>query len=198
MSEFVVPARYGRAFRVGSGQTLEVVNIHGTQAIDAWAFNADDLAEYMSMAHTRSFNSRGFPAIGQAFMSTRRRPMLRVVRDTSPGRHDTLLCACNREIYLELGHTGPHRTCEDNLHEALGELGLRIPLTPEPLNLFMNVELAPDLTVIRGAPLSRPGDLIGFEAQMDLVVVLSACPQDITIINSEDRTPRDIAVRLSP
>lgn len=196
MSEILVPARYARAIPVEAGQRVEIVNTFGTQVVDTWAFRRDDPSEYMSMAHTRSVNSRAWPAPGEAFVSTRRRPMLRLVGDTSPGRHDTLLCACNREIYAELGHHGPHRTCEDNLHEALGEIGLQVPLTPEPLNLFMNVVLAEDGTVVRASPISRPGDLVAFRAEMDLVLVLSACPQDITIINSEDRTPRDVIVRL--
>lgn len=194
--ETLVPARHGRAVALAAGETVEVVNIHGTQVVDTWAFRRDDPAEYMSMAHTRSVNSRGWPEPGQAFVSTRRRPMLRLLADTSPGAHDTLLCACSREIYAELGVAGPHRTCEDNLHEALAEAGLQVPLTPEPLNLFMNVVLAPDLTVIRASPTSRPGDAITFLVETDLVLVLSACPQDITIINSEDRTPRDVLVRV--
>lgn len=196
-AEIVVPACYARAVRVAAGQRVEVVNTFGTQVVDTWAFNAHDPAEYMSMAHTRSVNSRGWPDNGQAFVSTRRRPMLRLIEDTSPGPHDTLLCACNREIYAELGHAGHHRNCEDNLHEALDAVGIGVALTPEPLNLFMNVVLAPDLSVIRASPTSRPGDVIAFRAEMDLVLVLSACPQDITIINSEDRTPRDVSVRVS-
>ena len=195
-TEIVVPASHARAVPVAAGQRVEVVNTFGTQVVDTWAFERDDPSEYMSMAHTRSVNSRGWPQPGEAFVSTRRRPMLRLVEDTSPGPHDTLLCACNREIYAELGHVGYHRNCEDNLHEALNALGISVPLTPEPLNLFMNVVLAPDLSVLRASPTSRPGDFIALRAEMDLILVLSACPQDITIINSEDRTPRDVTVRM--
>jgi uncharacterized protein YcgI (DUF1989 family) len=190
-----LPARYGRAVAVTAGQTLEVINTHGTQVVDTWAF-AQEPAEFMSMAHTRSVNSRVWPRIGEAFVSIRRRPMLRLLADTSPGVHDTLLCACNRAIYAELGCTTYHRNCEDNLHEALAATGVRIAFTPAPLNLFMNVTVAPDGAVIRGSPASRPGDRIVFRAEMDLLVVLSACPQDITPINSEERTPRDVQVRI--
>lgn len=191
----MVPARHGRAVALAAGQVLEVINTHGTQVVDTWAFARPDPAEFMSMAHTRSVNSRLFPRLGEAFVSLRRRPMLRLLEDTSPGVHDTLLCACNRAIYAELGGTDDHRTCEDNLHEALAEAGLRIGFTPAPLNLFMNVGLAADGAVIRGVPASRPGDRIAFRAEMALLVVLSACPQDITPINSEARTPREVALR---
>jgi uncharacterized protein len=191
-----IPARYGRAIALAAGQVLEVINIHGTQAIDVWAFARPEAGEFMSMAHTRSVNSRLWPDLGQAFVSIRRRPMLRLLADTSPGVHDTLLCACNSAIYAELGCTTYHRNCEDNLHEALAEAGVRVAFTPAPLNLFMNVHAAPDGALIRGFPASRPGDSTTFRAEMDLHVVLSACPQDITTINGEDRTPRDVQVRV--
>jgi uncharacterized protein YcgI (DUF1989 family) len=191
-----VPARYGRAFMVAQGQSVEIINTHGTQVVDTWAFARADPAEFMSMAHTRSVNSRVWPSIGQAFVSIRRRPMLRLVADTSPGVHDTLLCACNRAIYAELGVAPDHRNCEDNLHEALGVAGVDVSFTPAPLNLFMNVGVSTDGSVVRGAPASRAGDRIVFRAEMDLIIVLSACPQDITPINSEERTPRDVHVRI--
>jgi uncharacterized protein YcgI (DUF1989 family) len=191
-----VRAGHGRATILMAGQVLDVINTHGTQVVDTWAFTQHDPGEFMSMAHTRSVNSRVFPRIGEAFVSIRRRPMLRMLADTSPGVHDTLLCACNGAIYAELGCTEYHRNCEDNLHEALAEAGLRIGFTPAPLNLFMNVGIGSGGDVVRGSPVSRQGDRITFRAELDLVVVFSACPQDITPINSESRTPRDIQVRI--
>jgi uncharacterized protein YcgI (DUF1989 family) len=182
--------------RLAAGQRIEIVNIHGTQAMDVWAFAQEDPREFMSMAHTRSVNSRIFPALGQSFVSIRRRPMLRLAADSSPGVHDTLLCACNKAIYAELGCTEPHRNCEDNLHEALGEVGMAPGFTPAPLNLFMNVRIDAEGAVIRGAPLSRAGDFVAFGVEMDLWVVVSACPQDITIINGEERMPREVGLRI--
>jgi uncharacterized protein YcgI (DUF1989 family) len=169
-----VPARYGLAVVLAAGQMLEVINTYGTQVVDTWAFANPDVGEFMSMAHTRSVNSRVFPRIGEAFVSIARQPMLRLVSDTSPGVHDTLLCACNRAIYTELGCTDYHRNCEDNLHEALAAVGVQVPFTPAPLNLFMNVSLGRDGEVIRGSPVSQPGNLVTFRAEMDLLVVMSA------------------------
>ena len=84
------------------------MNTHGSQVLDTWAFNAANPTEYMSMDHTRSVNSRWAVAVGLTFVSTRRRPMLTLIEDTTPGAHDTLLCACNAEIYHELGVAGHH------------------------------------------------------------------------------------------
>jgi uncharacterized protein YcgI (DUF1989 family) len=191
-----IPANHGHLVSLKAGHILEVINTYGTQVVDTWAFNRDAPGEFMSMAHTRSVNSRVWPLPGQCFVSIQRRPMLCLLEDTSPGDHDTLLCACNRAIYAELGCTGYHRNCEDNLHEAMVAEGVDLPFTPAPLNLFMNVGLAPDGAVIRRSPSSRPGDRIVFRAEMDLLVVMSACPQDITPINSEARTPRDVQLRI--
>jgi len=192
-----IPARFGRAVAIAAGEVVDIINTYGMQAIDVWAFARQEPAEFMCMAHTRSVNSKLWPGVGEAFVSIRRRPMLRLLADTSPGVHDTLLCACNRAIYAELGCTTYHRSCEDNLHEALAAAGVQVAFTPAPLNLFMNVGVAPDGALIRGSPASRPGDRTVFRAEMDLFVVLSACPQDITPINGEERTPRDVEVRVS-
>jgi hypothetical protein len=187
----IVPARYGKAVPLAQGQTLRVISRHGTQVVDLWAFSADDPAEYMSMEHTRSLNSRITVAVGDSCMSTRRRPMLRMTEDTSPGIHDTLLCACNRYLYKQLGCVEYHRNCEDNMHEGLAEIGLSVPFTPAPLNVFMNVPVHPDRSITRKVPETKPGDYVRLKAEMDVVIVMSACPQDITTING-DKTPRDV------
>jgi uncharacterized protein YcgI (DUF1989 family) len=94
-----VPARHGRAIKLSKGQTIKIVSVHGTQVLDLWAFNAHELGEYLSMEHTRSKNSKIVLSVGDSYVSDRRRPMLAVLEDTSPGIHDTLLCACNSYIY---------------------------------------------------------------------------------------------------
>jgi uncharacterized protein len=187
----VVPARYGKAVPLAQGQVLKIISLHGTQVVDSWAFNAADPTEFMSMEHTRSLNSRITVAVGDGCMSNRRRPMLCMTEDTSPGVHDTLLCACNRYLYEQLGCTAYHRNCEDNLHEGLAQVGLAMPFTPAPLNIFMNVPVHADRTLTRKNPATRPGDFVRLRAEMDVIIVLSACPQDITTING-DKTPRDV------
>jgi len=177
--------------RLAAASQVAVVNTHGTQVLDTWAFAAEDPAEYMSMDHTRSVNSRWSPTIGTVFVSTRRRKMLTLVADTSPGVHDTLLCACSPEIYRELGCTGWHASCEENLKAALEGVGVVAPCVPAPLNLFMNVPIDRSGTLDRAPPASLPGDRVVLRAEMDLWLVLSACPQDITPINGAQRTPTD-------
>jgi len=186
-----IPAGHGVAIELSSGSEIVVINTHGTQVLDTWAFNLDNPSEYMSMEHTRSRLSRLSPRARDNLFSNRRRPILKLVEDTSPGIHDTLLCACNKEIYRELGCDDGHRSCESNLHEALSYIGLEMSVTPGPLNLFMNVPVTTDGTIDRVPPESRPGDIVRLQTTMNAIVVFSACPQDVTPINGAQCIPRD-------
>ena len=186
-----IPACHGVAIELDVGSEIVVINTYGTQVLDTWAFSVADPAEYLSMEHTRSRLSRLSPGAGDSLFSNRRQSVLTMLEDTSPGIHDTLLCACNQEIYRELGCDESHRSCESNLHEALSTVGIEVSTTPAPLNLFMNVRVVPDGAIDRRPPQSRPGARVRLRAAMHVAIVFSACPQDITPINGAECTPRD-------
>ena len=186
-----IPARGGKAVRVAKGQRIRIVNTHGEQVVDTWAFNAADTAEYMAMDATRAYNRRMSPVTGDILVTNRRRPILTLEDDTSPGRHDTLMAACDRWRYRLLGVEGYHDNCADNLSRAMGELGLRETHVPAPLNLFMNIPWQADGALSFEAPLSRPGDHVTLHAEMDCVVAMSACPQDILPINGAAGRPTE-------
>jgi uncharacterized protein YcgI (DUF1989 family) len=178
-----IPARRGKAARLAKGQTLRVVNTHGTQVIDTWAFNTDDLAEFMSMEHCHTAWRRTMPKVGEAFVTNRRRPILTLVEDTSPGIHDTLISACDKYRYETLGHKGYHESCTENLHLALAELGLKPPEVPCPLNMWMNIPVGPGGVISFEPTVSKPGDHVLLKAELNTVVVFSACPMDLNVIN---------------
>jgi uncharacterized protein len=178
-----IPARRGKAARIRNGQTITVINTHGQQVVDAWAFNAHDLAECMSMAHSRAAMEKIIPEVGDTFVTNRRRPILHVVEDTTPGIHDTLIAACDRYRYELLGCKEYHDNCTDNLAAALRELGESAPETSSPLNLFMNIPVSNGRHIAFRPPVCREGQYIAFRAMMDLIIVFSACPQDIIPIN---------------
>jgi len=192
----VVRARYGKAFRLRKGERLQVVNTHGQQVVDTWALVADDPSETMSMEHTRSCLDKLRPATGDRLFTNRRRPILLIEEDTSPGVHDTLLSACDQLRYDLLGFNGTHRSCAQNFHEALAELGISAERVPAPLNMFERVDITADGRLEIAPPVSRPGDSLTLRALEDAVVVLSACPMDIALTNGLDKTPKDIEVRL--
>jgi uncharacterized protein YcgI (DUF1989 family) len=192
-----VAASRGRAFKMKAGQYACIINTHGNQVVDTWAVATGDAGETSSMDHTRSVNSNIFFTEGMAVISSRRRPMLKMVADSAAVRHDTLLCPCSSELYQQLGCTEPHRSCTDNFHEGLAEAGLALPFTPASLNLFMNVPVKADGTVDRVPPGTVAGDYVVLRAEMDLMLILSACPQDITPINGDARTPKDVSVAIT-
>jgi len=183
-SEIVtIPARRGMAARVAAGRRIRVINTHGSQVVDTWAFSARDVTEWMSMEASRAWFLRLAAAVGDTFVTNQRRPILTLVEDTSGGAHDTLIAPCDAPRYRLLGVEGHHDNCRDNLHAALAALGITVPATPSPLNVFMNIPWTADGRLAWGEPVSTPGSYVMFRAEMDLVVAFSACPQDILPIN---------------
>jgi len=191
MQTQTIPARCGKAAIVVAGQKVKVINTHGEQVVDTWAFVRHDLSEFMSMEHTRATLVKLTPTVSDHFYTNRRRPILTLVEDTSPGIHDTLLAACDSYRYGLLGCTEYHDNCTDNLAAAMGALDLRVPETPSPLNLFMNIPWAEDGSLRFEPPMTKPGDYVVLEARLDLVIAFSACPQDILPVNGRAGTPTE-------
>ena len=178
-----VPARKGRACRINKDQALKIINTHGHQVVDTWAFSAEDLHEFMSMEHLRPTIGTIFPTKGHYLYTNRRRPILYFEEDTSPGIHDTIMAACDDYRYGLLGCTEFHDNCTDNLIAGMRQIGLMPPEVPSPLNLWMNIPVASDGKTGWGEPVSKPGDYVVLRAVMDCIVAMSACPQDILPIN---------------
>jgi uncharacterized protein YcgI (DUF1989 family) len=187
----IIPARRGAATYVKVGQTIKVINTHGDQVVDTWAFNTTNLKEFMSMEHTRPHILKITPQIRDVMFTNQRRPILTVIQDTSGGIHDTVIAACDKYRYKFLGVDGYHDNCTDNMIAAMTSLGLEVPQVPSPLNLFMNIPVKEDRTLSFEAPVSTPGSFILLKAEMDLIIVFSACPQDILPINGVGHLPTE-------
>lgn len=193
-----VPARLGKAARLDAGQSLKLINTHGSQVVDTWAFVAADMNEFMSMEHSRVAIGGVFPHAGDTMVSNHREAILTLVEDTSPGIHDTLIAACDRYRYEQLGCEGHHDSCTDNLAAALGEFGIVPPETPAPWNMWMNIPVAADGSVSFEPPVSKPGDYVVLRAERDAVLVFSCCPQDMIPINGADCVPKDCHFEILP
>lgn len=189
----LVPARTGRAVRVERGRLVRVVDVEGQQVGDLFAYvagHAGVTGEHLSASHTRTATSRLFPAIGEAFVTNLRQPILTLVEDNSPGRHDLLIAACDDARYAALG-VPDHPSCARNLRTALG---VDVDVVPQPVNVFMQVPVTADDTLDWLPATTAPGDSITFRAELDCVVVVSACPQDLTVINGNG--PTDLAIEV--
>lgn len=192
-----VPARQGRAVALKAGQLVDVVNTHGGQVVDTWAFPLDAPDEYLSMEHSRIVHYRLAFRPGDRLCTDRWRPILQFVEDTSPGIHDTLCPACCEASYrIFYGHRGHHDNCSDNLRAALAELGRPIARVPTPWNLFMETVVEENGLLKDHPSRTAPGQYVRLRAEMDCLFAVSACPQDIIVINGTDGVPRGIRLRL--
>ena len=194
-----VPGGAGRAVRVRAGELVRVVDVGGGQVGDVFAFAADGSGEHHSdehhsAAHTRAATSRLFPAAGEPFVTDRRRPILTLVADTSPGHHDMLIAACDPQRYAQLG-VPDHRSCATNLREALAAVGHPYTgPTPQPINVFMRIPVGADGSLSWLPATTAAGDAITFRAELDAVVAVSSCPQDVVGINRGAPSPLAVEV----
>ncbi|SRR6266540_1204114 len=188
--EFVlVPAREARAVRVQPGGRFRVVDVEGGQVVDLFAFAADDVWEHASAEHTRIWVNRLFPRVGETFVTNRRRPILWFEEDGSPGVHDMLCAACDPMRYRLLGVGGWHPSCQENLQRVMAGLGHAQIQVPQPINLFMAVGVEPDGSFTWSPAPTKAGDSVVLRAELDCIVVASACPQDLNEINHYRPTP---------
>ena len=171
-----IAPRSGVAFTLDKGQRLTVIDPQGEQVADLLAYNRDDIGEVVSSGRTLDYASRIYLTIGDPLYSNRSNVMLRIVED-DVGRHDFLLTPCSKDTFrIIYGDQNPHRGCFGNLAEALAPYGVTEDAIPTAFNCFMNVTVDGITGELRvDAPLSKAGDRIMFEAEMDLIIGLTAC-----------------------
>lgn len=191
-----VPPRCGVAVRVAAGRSIRVINTHGTQVCDFWAICDGAPHEFLSMAHCHTETGGIMPALGDVMVSNRRRPMLTITSDDSPGVHDTVIASCDWPRYQVLGCTEYHDNCADNFRMALMAIGEAAVHVPDPFNLWMNIPVSPEGRISWEAPVSSAGHSIVMRAETDIIAVMSACPQDLTPVNGDGLAPTELHFRI--
>lgn len=179
----VIPANSARAIKLSANDSIKLINTHGSQVVDTWAFSASDAQEFMSMEHSRVAIQKVTPSVGDVMVTNRRNPILTFIEDTSPGIHDILIAACDRYRYEQLGCKGYHPSCTENLFAALKVQGITPPAVPSPWNMWMNVSLDRLGGMSFKTPVSKKGDYVLLRAECDLYIIFSCCPQDMIPIN---------------
>jgi uncharacterized protein YcgI (DUF1989 family) len=171
-----IAPRSGVAFTLDRGQRLTVIDPLGEQVADLLAFRRGDVGEVISSGRTLDYASKIFLTTGDMLYSNRSNVMLYIVAD-DVGRHDFLLTPCSKDTFrIIYGDEAPHRGCFGNLATALAPHGVTEDMIPTAFNVFMNVPIDSATGELRvEPPLSKAGDRIVFEAQMDLVIGLTAC-----------------------
>lgn len=180
LDTIAIPAGRGAATRLAAGDSLRVIDTHGGQCVDTWFFADDGSGEFMRLETCREGLASIFCAPGDVLVTDGYRPIVEVVEDTSPGRHDTLCPACCEGMYLQAGRPPGHRNCTANLQEALTSIAMAAPaIAPQPWNLFMLAPVDANGGLKFVPPQSRAGDFVQVKALMDCVAVFSACPDDV-------------------
>jgi hypothetical protein len=176
----LIPARTAASFDLRARDRIRIISPHGHQVADFFAFNARDPREYLSARHTLVSSTRHlYPRQGQIFLTSLRRPILKFIEDGAREQHEMLLAACDPARYRLLGVEGHHASCAENLESVMAARGSTITEIPQPLNLFSSTRADADGNIITHPNSSQPGDYAVFEALMDCIVVVSACPFDV-------------------
>ncbi len=193
--DVVVPARAPWSSVLRAGQTLRIIDLEGQQAVDALFYNANDYGERYSAHDTLLAQRAAYVGLGTRLMSNEGRVLMTVVGDTC-GRHDTSAGACSCEANtVRFGHDTKYlHACRENFLLEVGRHGMGKRDIVGNVNFFMNVPISPDgeLAIVDG--LSDPGGHVDLRADMDVLVVLSNCPQVNNPCNGFNPTPIRILV----
>ena len=191
----VIPARAPWAGVVARGQTLRIVDLAGNQAVDFLVYNDHDPAERYSAPDTITAQGNLFLVQGSVLRSNEGAAMMTLTATTCE-RHDTIGGACSKESNtLRYGfHTRHQHACVENFLLAHSWRGMGKRDMTSNVNWFMNVPVDPDgtLGIIDG--ISAPGLSLGLRAEMDVLVVISNCPQINNPCNNFDPTPVRVVV----
>ncbi|MCW0181629.1 MAG: urea carboxylase-associated family protein [Zavarzinia sp.] len=188
--DFTIPATRPWSHVVKRGQTLRIVDLEGCQAVDTLFYNAADFSERYSAQDTLLTQKSAYVGKGTRLISNEGRVMLSVTADTS-GRHDTSAGACSCEANtVRFGHhTRYMHACRENFVVEVTKWGMTKRDVVPNINFFMNVPIETDgkLAIVDG--ISAPGDHVDMVAEMDVLCVISNCPQVNNPCNGFDPTP---------
>jgi urea carboxylase-associated protein 1 len=190
---------------VTQGQIFRIVDLEGNQAVDTLFFNAGHSLERYSATDTIRRQSMLYLTAGSRLYSNYGNVMLTITADTC-GRHDTIGGACSAEsntVRYAL-EKFPMHSCRDNFLHALAhepiceQLGMTKRDLPSNINFFMNVPVSDDggLDFVDGV--SAPGKYVEMQAEMDIVVLISNCPQLNNPCNAYNPTPIRLLVWDDP
>lgn len=186
----VVAARAPWMHRVNAGETLRIVDLEGNQAVDFLLYAAEDDAERYSAQDTVAAQANIFLRTGSVLLSNEGRPMM-TITGTSVDYHDTIggACSCESNSLRYGHHTRAQHSCVDNFLDANARAGRGKRDMVSNINFFMNVPVEADgaLGIVDG--ISAPGLSVDLRAEMDVIVVVSNCPQINNPCNGFNPTP---------
>lgn len=188
--DFTIPALAPWSGLVKRGQVIRIVDLEGQQAVDTLFYRADDFTERYSAQDTLRAQGSAYVVTGTTLLSNEGREMLKVI-DNTGGAHDTSAGACSCESNtVRFGHqTRYMHACRENFLLEVSRHGMDKRDIVANINFFMNVPVEPDgrLAIVDGV--SKPGDYVELRAEMDVLCVISNCPQVNNPCNGFNPTP---------
>lgn len=188
----LVPAGDAWMHEVNRGQHLRIVDLHGNQAVDTLFYNAEDYADRYSAQDTIRENRNIYLTTGTRLISTGGNTLLTIVEDTC-GRHDTLGGACSMEsnmVRYAIEKRFMH-ACRNSFLKAIldWDHGMTKRDLTSNINFFMNVPVTPQGGLTFEDGVSQPGKYVELRAEMDVLCLISNCPQLNNPCNGYDPTP---------
>jgi urea carboxylase-associated protein 1 len=190
VSDEVVQACAPWSAVVKAGQQLQIIDLHGNQAVDCLLYSADDHTQRYSAQATVAALGNIFLTTGAVLRTADGTPLMTVVAD-EVGNHDTIAGACSKESNtLRYGHHTAHQhACAENFLAEGAKWGLGKRDMVSNINWFMNVPVEADGTLGIVDGLSAPGKSLTLRADIDTLVLVSNCPQINNPCNGFDPTP---------
>ncbi|WP_339514969.1 urea amidolyase associated protein UAAP2 [Pseudomonas sp. RL_15y_Pfl2_60] len=181
---------------VKAGQTLRLLDLEGNQAVDTLFYSARNPRERYDVQRTLRKQNRVYLTTGTVLYSNLGQPMLTITADTC-GRHDTLGGACAQEsntVRYALDKRYMH-SCRDNfLRASLHDGRLNKADISANINFFMNVPVTPQGGLTFEDGISAAGKYVELRAEMDIIVLISNCPQLNNPCNGYNPTPAEVLI----
>ena len=199
LEDFVIPAGHGKAFLVPRNAVLRIHLVEDRQVGDCCFFNANDRREVFHVGQSWALNVMLGTGNAKSFRHFYSKPprenvMLTVLEDTVRNHWGNMGGRCSKRLYELRDGDRSHRSCQENLAEALAPYGVSGDDIVDIFNVFMNVEVRPDGSFTILPPSARKGDYIELRAEMDVLAAVSACPADRNATNDGRAKPLGITV----
>ena len=191
LQDTVVPARASWSARLNKGQTLRLIDLEGQQAIDFLCFGTEPhegQVERYHMPNTIKIPKNLLLGKGTVLYSQFARPMM-TLTDDSCGGHDTIFGCCSFAVDQLRYGTQNAECCQRNLEREMARHGLGPEHVVANANFFMNVPVGPDGHAEITDSQSVAGDYVDLRSDMDVIAVLSNCPQELNPAAGGGPTP---------
>jgi uncharacterized protein len=193
-TDIVIPPGGYWSGHVPRGATLRLIDLEGCQAVDFLCYNAHDPTERYNACDTMKIAGSIYIGKNTCLYSDMANKMFTVIDDTC-GHHDTIGGCCSREGNRLRYGIEDSPNCRDNLLRGLTDFGLGKKDIVTNLNFFMSVPVRPDGTMAIVIGHSKPNDYVELRAEMDVLVVLSNCPQINNPANNYNPTPIQLVIK---